>query len=567
MERGPEEGESGRSVRLRVLERAAGEEAPEARWSSAECEALREARRALRMIEPRTRAELEGYCRVVLDMRVPRGAPLAYLCHSFLGEGVAAGAGRDCIVWANRGGGKTRLGAVATYLDLMFRPGIQVLILGGSLEQSGRMHQHLRALFTRPEFEDLTAKGITERTIQLRNGSRVDILSQSERSVRGWHVHTLRCDEVDLFEPEVWSAAQFVTKREALNGRMTGGVIEVFSTMHRPFGLMQELVRGSVRQGRRVFRWSLVDVLEKCGEERECEGCGLRAECGGAAKGAGVAGFFSIEDALQQKARSSAQAWQAEMLCRRPSRSHTVYPEFDPEVHVRQEPEGAGEFVSLGGMDFGFRSPTVFLWARYFPGADHLHIVDEHIGSEMRIEEHLACIAGRGHEKPAWVGIDPAGLNQHEHLGTSSAALMRKGGLRVRAARGAVAAGLEAVSARLRAADGRVRLTIDARCVQLIESLTKYHYPESAIRAAAKTADEGSAGGGGERRSGARGALPTNADVIQPVKDGSDHAADALRYLVVNLDGKREGSAMKTYLGRKKRVRERASEERGEEGK
>lgn len=45
----------------------------------------------------------------------------------------------DCVVWAARGTGKTFLGAVATLLDLVFKPGVQIKILGGSLEQSRRM--------------------------------------------------------------------------------------------------------------------------------------------------------------------------------------------------------------------------------------------------------------------------------------------------------------------------------------------------------------------------------------------------------------------------------------------
>src|SRR5438552_4677425 len=50
---------------------------------------------------------------------------------------------KDVVVWAPRGGGKTRMGAAATLLDLLHKPGVQVRILGGSLEQSRRMWEHL----------------------------------------------------------------------------------------------------------------------------------------------------------------------------------------------------------------------------------------------------------------------------------------------------------------------------------------------------------------------------------------------------------------------------------------
>ena len=39
--------------------------------------------------------------------------------------------------------------AIATLLDMVHKPGIQVRILGGSLEQSCRMHEHLRRMLER----------------------------------------------------------------------------------------------------------------------------------------------------------------------------------------------------------------------------------------------------------------------------------------------------------------------------------------------------------------------------------------------------------------------------------
>jgi phage terminase large subunit len=53
---------------------------------------------------------------------------------------------------------------------------------------------------------------------------------------------------------------------------------------------------------------------------------------------------------------------------------------------------------------------------------------------------------------------------------------------------------------------GETRLMVHARCVHLIESLETYRYPAD------------------------------RPEALTPVKDGSDHAVDALRYLVANLD-------------------------------
>ena len=138
--------------------------------------------------------------------------PLDYLAHSFLeGCGQDASAGGDAVIWACRGGGKTMLGAVATLLDLLFKPGIQVRILGGSFEQSEKMYGYLRSLVQR-HFDHLLAAPPTHRRLVLKNGARVDVLAQSDRSVRGQRVQKLRCDEIELFDPGVWQAAQLTTR-------------------------------------------------------------------------------------------------------------------------------------------------------------------------------------------------------------------------------------------------------------------------------------------------------------------------------------------------------------------
>ncbi|MEM6856129.1 MAG: hypothetical protein AAF593_17120, partial [Planctomycetota bacterium] len=85
--------------------------------------------RRLRMVmamRPTTPEALHRFIRAGFGLDIGRTAvsrgstpPFDYLCHAFFHGG-------DCVVWANRGGGKTMLGAVATLLDLVFKPGIQV---------------------------------------------------------------------------------------------------------------------------------------------------------------------------------------------------------------------------------------------------------------------------------------------------------------------------------------------------------------------------------------------------------------------------------------------------------
>lgn len=496
---------------------------------------------------PATPDELHRWVGEVLGVRVARraivhghDAPFDYLAHAFFADSAApadgvdgGGAGAegggagpaDCVVWASRGSGKTMLGAIATLLDLVFKPGIEVRVLGGSLEQSRRMFAHLRRLLDPARSAGLASRvaKVTERRLRLDNQSEVEVLAQSQTSVRGTRVHKLRCDEVDLFDPEVWEAAQLVTRSARLGDVLVRGSVECLSTMHVPHGMMHRLVSEARRGTRRMFRWGVVDVLEECAPRHLCgqpDGtrCDLWEECAGRAKGRGVhAGHVRVDDALAMKRRVGKATWESEMLCRRPRRRDAVVPEFDPGVHVGKfEPPAGGMFVA--GMDFGMRAPTVVLWA-CVDESGVVWVLDERSASGQVLEAHVEAMRrglareGREGERregwplPAWVGIDPAGRARNDQTGLSAAQVLLKAGFAVRAVRRPLRVGLELLRARLAPAVGAPRLYVHERCAVLISSLERYHYPTD------------------------------NPESDEPVKgEGHDHAVDALRYLVQNLD-------------------------------
>jgi hypothetical protein len=529
---------------------------------------------------PRTPEQLHAWVAGTLGVQVPREGvidghcgPFAYLEWVYFGSvtdrlpappppaahpipGVP-----DAVVWASRGGGKTFLGAVATTIDLVFHPGIEVRILAGSLEQAQRMHAHLRGFFQREPLAPLVAGRVTEKRLRLVNGSTVELLAQSQTAVRGTRVQRLRCDEVELFDPAVWDAAQLTTRSKQCGDRFVRGSVECLSTMHVPHGLMHRMIAEAREGKRRLFKWGVVDVLERCGEDRACgveacehgsgthdqdetpttgharvtlpvldvpskpTACKLWDECQGRAKararndsGEGV-GHVGIDDAIRMKGRVSRAVWEAEMLCLRPRRDDTVLPEFDPKVHVvAQAPTEEEGAMWVGGMDFGYRSPAVVLWGVLDAGR-RLWIVDERIRKGQTTSEHSAAIHKAAWPKLAWLGVDPAGNAVSEQTGKSPASVLRELGHVIRSGRCPVARGLEMVRARLRPAseEGGPRLFVHQRCAGLIESLERYHYPEN------------------------------DPESMEPVKDGFDHAVDALRYLVQNLDMPR-GATMRRYV-------------------
>lgn len=475
-------------------------------------------------------------------------SPMDYLVHTFF-EGTFTHAGGidwhnsghesspDCVVWANRGGGKTFLGAIASLLDMLFKPTIQVRILAGSLDQGRRMHEHLRRLLRTPDLASVVRQ-FTARRVMLANGSVTEILAASETSIRGTRPQKVRCDEVDLFHPDLWNAVLLTTR--SLNchgpwGSVIRGGVDALSTMQRPHGLMWTLVSSSsARGGRAIHRWGVIDTLERCPPSNRCQRCTLFPECAGKAKLIrGIGGHITIDDACKLKSRVDRATWESEMLCIRPRATSAVYPEFDPATHVapdRPEPD-RGIIAHLAGMDFGIRSETVVLLAS-LDDCGGLIIEREHLASGLTVADHIAVIrgwidAGFTEACPAvdgakqgigWIGIDPAGCARNEQTGISNRRALRDAGFLTRERRTTVESGIHLVRRMLAPADGATpRLAVRARCTRLIEALQRYHYPEN------------------------------RPEVTEPVKDGLDHACDALRYLVVNLDHG-AGFAAASYL-------------------
>ena len=508
----------------------------------------------------------------------------------------------DCTVWANRGGGKTYLAAIATLLDLLFKRKCQVRILAGSVEQGRRMHEHLRSFFELEQLDHVTSR-ITARRISIpAMKSAVEILAASQTSVRGTRVQKLRCDEVDLFDPELWSAAQLVTRSLPNTrgpwGDTIRGSVEALSTMHKPYGLMWKLVgnpsvaRASdpcsdtessdpnpnrnpapnrsflLTASRPLFRWGLLDVLEHCPPERACSTCPLEPECQGRAKFTPLTreGHITIDDATNMKFRVGRETWESEMLCLRPSRSSSVYPEFNPAIHVRPwhglaspcsnssssaSPSSPFSYM-IAGMDFGFRGETVILLAGV-TRTGRVHIIREHCQCEEILDRHIDGLdrwrneglfrhhTELGDAPPLeFIGIDPAGNAPDQQTGDTHADCLKKRGYILRSRKSDIYPGLTAVRDRLTPAWSPPRsawgpsqfrgsalapprepgpqLVIDPCCTRLIECLTGYHFDES------------------------------KPESLHPKKDGYDHACDALRYMLVNLDRPHK-SECRNYLG------------------
>ncbi len=492
----------------------------------------------LRRTRPRTKRDLKNYVKVFLGINVPdrkicpeHNSPMDYLWHAYsadfpeyLAPQFTGGFSRnsDCIVWANRAGGKTELAAVATLMDCIFKPNCQVRILAGSGEQAGRMYQYLTTFLSKG-FEEFLLGPIRKEKCHFVNGSTVEVLMQSATSVRGQHIQKLRCDEVELFDEEVFAAAKFTThSTENITAAM-----EMISTMHRPFGLMQKIVsqarlsdsdggsagapptglsRARSRDGgAKLFKWCIWEVLERC-TDRSCSQCPLWTDCQGKAKHA--CGYLKIDDCITQMRRASRAGWEAEMLCKKPLLDNVVFNEFDTAEHIK--PVDYDPNLPLyRSLDFGFVNPFVCLWIQTSEDGV-VRVIDEYVRSRATVDVHADEIKSRtpcAEEQVAATFCDPAGAGVNDVTGTSVVRELRAMAIAVRYRRSSILEGIELIRRAVRDGSGKSSLIISPRCPRLIEAMQCYHYPE---------------------HNGA-----TSREL--PLKDGVyDHPIDALRYFFIN---------------------------------
>ncbi len=463
----------------------------------------------LKTKRPATRTDLKNYIRAFLDISIPdksfsaeHSSPLDYLWHAFA-EDEKSRINNDAVIWANRAGGKTMLAAVATLLDCIFKPGCQVRILAGSGDQAGRMYDYL-CQFIGKGFADLIDGRIYKGKCTFKNGSKVEVLTQSAKSVRGRHVQKLRCDEVELFDKDVFAAAQFITQSK--NGITAGQ--EILSTMHKPFGLMSRVIKDADRKTAPLFKWSVWEVIEKC-RDRNCSRCPLSEDCRGKAKKAD--GYLKIDDCISIMQRSSRAGWESEMLCRKPNLDDAVFEDFDPDIHVADiKPDG--NLPTYRTLDFGFVNPFVCFWIQVDED-ENIRVIEEYVKRKKTVNIHAENIKSMSPVKEEIIVTtfcDPAGAGRNDVTGTSAVKELRGHGIKVKYKKSGILEGIELIRRSLKNGKGKSRILISSKCGNLIEAFQCYHYPENRIK----------------------GELPE--------KDGVyDHYIDALRYFFVNYQTRR----------------------------
>jgi phage terminase large subunit len=186
-----------------------------------------------------------------------------------------------------------------------------------------------------------------------------------------------------------------------------------------------------------------------------------------------------------------------------------VYAEFRQAIHLIEDDPNP-RYHRVRAVDYGYTNPFVCLWGAVDEDG-RLYVYDEHYQRRDLIENHAASIKGRGGSFD-WTVADHDAQDNAQMLSC---------GIQTIPAKKEVSLGIQRVKSRLVVQrDGRPRLFIHPRCVNLLREIGMYRWKENGK-------DE-------------------------PVKE-HDHAMDALRYMVMQLEAG-SGAAFTNKPGAKPRT-------------
>ena len=207
-----------------------------------------------------------------------------------------------------------------------------------------------------------------------------------------------------------------------------------------------------------------------------------------------------------------------------------VYPNWDPAVHLVDPFPIPDDWPRLWAIDFGYTNPFVCQhWAQDPDG--RLHLYREFYGTERLVEDWAADILDTVTDDGGWVEPRPTAV-VCDHDAEGRATFERHTRLRTRKAVKAVSDGVQAVASRLQpAGDGRPRLVIHRGA--LVEA-----DPELLLAKRPTCTAQEVAGYVWPKGQDGKEAKES------PVKV-DDHGMDALRYVVMHVDGPRRGARVR----------------------
>ena len=390
---------------------------------------------------PRTDEELDDFIRIALGISIPREvvtpghrSPFEFVADLFF-ERV-----KNALGFANRSGGKTLSVAILNFLDMLFKPQCEIASAGAVKEQAEKCYRYFREFMERPwcanlnrRYEEVTGRplfsprdSIAARTI-FGNAARLEVITGSEKGLRGPHPNKARIDEIDLME---WSVLQTGLSMAKGSDGIRGQNVFT-STRQYQHGPMGRLLEEASEKGIRVYEWDVWEILEKCGRrcvaDREFGDCTVYPFCQGRAHGCN--GFFLIDDFIDKVRVLDRRRFNTEWLNRLPSRhrvvfhmleaKHVLTPERLQTMFGCSAPDPT--WHRLSGIDFGSSPGHPFCYLKLYqlPGGRGWLLGYEYVAEQKLIRDHAAAIKRSPHFLASeviyadWDAQDRLELRQH----------------------------------------------------------------------------------------------------------------------------------------------------------
>lgn len=402
---------------------------------------------------PKNDDELHWWIKTFLGMDIPRTAsgvcpddhtaPFDFIADQFF-ERCSAAFG-----FANRNGGKTILVAVLNVLDMLFKPGIEIVLAGAVLQQAQKGYEYLIKFLTGdPLLASMVAFQPTMSKTVLRNESKIIIVTCTYAGLNGPHPNKLRLDEVELIHPQYLQEGLSMPQSHP-----DGWSAQVTFTSTRKIsaGTVQKLIDQAEEKDIRIYKWCVFENIERC--TRKCKADPEHGDCGAYSKpdkdgkpvgvcgvldGASVAhgkaqktlgsNFYRISDFIGKVAILDRQTWNTQWVNEKPSGGALVYGEYykdEPPYVVTTEQAmklleraRAEQWQRVVGIDFGsnfyvgyfMQDPLEAPWGWY--GYYELYWTPDHdLPLRLRAQQ-IRQMDPLGWSDRTLVFADPAGKQQ-----------------------------------------------------------------------------------------------------------------------------------------------------------
>ena len=317
--------------------------------------------------------ELEVFLKNGLDLVIPNrvncGKPDHRSPFDFISS-MYFGRVEDALVHANRSGGKSFDGGVLTFMNCLPPNTCSTRILGGSLDQSEKSYEAFSFCWGISQLSNrYLVSGVLRQRTDLQDGNRVEILTASQKAVRGPHQPKLILDEVEEMERPIYDAS---LSQPQSKGNAKASTL-IMSTQHKADGIMAELLTEYEKRHYTLFRWCVFEVLSNC-KDYSCSRCALASFCPGKQM-KHANGYYLVSDFEKKLYQLDEESLETEWLCEKPSRKHLVYSKFDENKHVVDIEFNPGLPITLA-LDWGGVDPFVVLVWQKLPDLGDV-IVDE----------------------------------------------------------------------------------------------------------------------------------------------------------------------------------------------